>query len=205
MAFEFFDDIVVVSLRNRLDRRIMIMDQMVKYGFDFRFFNAVYDDNGVKGLVESMKLLFKECLDKKLDNVLILEDDAKFLVDNPKQFFKEVLPQVPDKYLCFYLGMNLLSPPLRMSANILKIQDCYSTHAICYSKEGMEWCLEFLNSQPLAPFDQFMRNWIVPMNRSYCTFPLMVTQRPGFSSIENCFKDWGALMTTTYAMMTKKI
>lgn len=203
MAFKFFDEIIVISLERRLDRRLLMVEQMEKSGLDFRFFNAVDDENGVRGLVGSMKILLKQCLDKHYQNVLILEDDAKFLVEDAKGFFDQVIPQIPDKYNCFYLGLNLLSRPLRISENVLKVNDCYSTHAICYSKEGMEWVLQFLETSPLMPYDQFLRQWLIPMGMSYCSYPMMMTQRDSYSDIEKGNPRWGELMAMTFAMMTK--
>lgn len=205
MGVEFFDDIIVISLAHRIDRRMLMQEQMDKAGIKFRFFDAIQDENGVKGLVESMKKVLRECLQKKMERVLILEDDAQFLVDNPVGFFEEVIPQLPQKWNCFYLGLNLLSVPKRMSTNILKVVDCYSTHSLAYSKAGMEAVLEFLEVVPVKPYDQFLRDYILPMAGSYCTFPMMMTQRLTYSDIEKKEVDWGKLMAMTFAQMTRNI
>lgn len=205
MFLDFFDKVYVVNLKSRTDRRLEMQTELDKCGIPFEFFDAVKDDNGIKGLVESMKLLFREALDKNFENILVLEDDATFLVDNPVAFLKEVLPQLPKTYQLFHFGLNLLVQPKRISENILKVIDCYSTHSICYSKEAMRIILEMLNVVPLMPYDIFIRQEILPRGASYCTFPMLATQRESYSDIEKSIPKWGQLMAMTYSMMTKNI
>lgn len=204
MVFDFFDEVYVINLPERVDRRMEMQSELDKYGIPFTFFEATKDENGVKGLVESMKRLFTHALEKKQSNVIMLEDDAQFLLP-PVDFLKEVLPQLPKDYQLFHLGLNLLAPPKRMSENILKVVDCYSTHAICYSAEGMKVCLERLEEVPLMPYDIFIRQEIICRGATYCTFPMLATQRESYSDIEKSYPKWGKLMTMTYAQMTRNI
>jgi GR25 family glycosyltransferase involved in LPS biosynthesis len=204
MVLDFFDEIVVISLEDRVDRRMFMQQQMEKYGLPYRIFNAIRHPLGVNGLVESMKAVFKECVGKRNLNTLILEDDATFVVD-PVAFLKEAIPQLPKPYDLFFLGLNLLTRPRRISANILKVEDSYSTHAICYSYEGMKFMMERLDEVAVAPYDQIVRTQILCRGRSFCTYPLLATQRPGYSDIENKEIDWGKLMSMTYNIHTKNI
>jgi len=205
MFLNFFDEVYVINLQQRADRRQEINDELGRHGIPFTLFEATYDDNGVKGLVETMKRLLGVIVAKRQKNVIILEDDAKFLVSNPVAFLKEVLPQLPKNYHLFYLGLNLIARPVRMSDNILKVTDCYSTHAIAYSYEGARIALERLNAVPLMPYDIFVRQEILPLSQSYCTFPMMATQRISYSDIEKNEPKWGELMTMTYNMHTKNL
>jgi len=205
MFLDFFDEVYCINLPHRVDRRMEMQEELDKAGIPFTFFEATKDDNGVKGLVETMKRLFRHCLDKRQSNVVILEDDAKFLVEDPVAFLKEVLPQLPKDYQLFHLGLNLLAPPKRISANILKIVDCYSTHAIAYSAGAMQICLERLEEVPVQPYDIFVRAEMLCRGASYCTFPMLATQRESFSDIELNYPPWGKLMAMTYAQMTRNV
>lgn len=205
MFLDFFDEVYVINLKERLDRRIVIEMELNSFGIPFTIFEATKDDNGVKGLVETMKRLMQEILDKRYQNVLVLEDDCSFLVPQPVEFLKQCIPQLPKNYQLFHLGLNLLSRPIRMSENILKIVDCYSTHAICYSRNGAEFVSERLMSVPVQPYDQFVRSEILPCAASYCTYPMLATQREGYSDIEKSYPKWGHLMAMTYSMMTKNL
>jgi GR25 family glycosyltransferase involved in LPS biosynthesis len=205
MFLEFFDEVYVINLPERADRLVVISDELQGHGIPFTKFVATKHENGVKGLVESMKRLFSESLAKKQSNIMVLEDDASFLVPEPVEFIRQVLQQLPKDYHLLELGLNLLTRPKRISDNLLKVMDCYSTHAICYSAEGMRFALERLCAVPVMPYDQFVRNEILCCGKTYCTYPMLATQREGFSSIENKRIDWGKLMATTYAMMTRNL
>jgi len=205
MFLNFFDEVYVINLPHRIDRRQEMNDELGRHGIPFTIFEATQDENGVKGLVETMKRLFRHALEKRQNNVLVFEDDASFLVSNPVAFLSEVLPQLPKNYQLFFLGLNLLSKPIRMSENILKVIDSYSTHAIAYSAEGMRFALERLESVPLMPYDIFVRQEILGCGLSYCTFPMMATQRVSYSDIEKATPRWGELMLMTFNMHTKNL
>jgi len=205
MFLDFFSEVYVINLAHRTDRRTEMQDHLDKVGMPFTFFEATKDDNGVKGLVETMKRLFRHILDKRQERVIILEDDALFLVPEPVDFLKQVIPQIPKDFQLFHLGLNLLAPPKRVSENVLKVIDCYSTHAIAYHKRGVEVCLERLEEVPLMPFDIFIRQEILCRGASYCSFPMLATQRESYSDIEKSFPPWGKLMAMTYAQMTRNI
>lgn len=205
MFLDFFDEVYVVNLKHRIDRKVRISDELNSHGIPFTIYEAIRDENGIRGLVDTMKKLLQEIYDKKQSNVIILEDDASFLVSNPVAMLKQVIPQIPKTYHLLYLGLNMIARPIRMSENILKVTDCYSTHAIAYSRAGIEAVLNRINDVPLSPYDQFMRSEIVPQFQSYCTFPMMATQCVGHSDIEHKEMDWGKLMTMTYQMHTKNL
>jgi hypothetical protein len=181
-----------------------MLTELNKYNIPFEFFDATKDDNGVRGLVESMKRLFAHALEKKQQRAIVLEDDVEFLL-NPVDFLKEIIPQIPKDFQLFHLGLNLLAPPKRISENVLKVVDCYSTHAICYSKEGMEICLQRLNEVPLQPYDIFIRSELLCRGQSFCCFPMLATQRESYSDIELGYPPWGKLMAMTYGQMTRNI
>lgn len=205
MLLNFFDKIYVVNLKHRIDRRVEMEDELNAHGIPFVLFEATYDDNGIKGLVETMKRLFADALAKGYRNIIVLEDDAHFLVKNPVAFLAEVLPQIPKDYHLFYLGLNLIAKPIRVSENVLKVIDCYSTHAVAYSREGMQITAERLEQVPLMPYDIFIRQEVLGRGASYCTFPMMATQRENYSDIEKSIPKWGQLMATTFAMHTKNL
>lgn len=201
-----FYTVFVINLPHRIDRRKEISDELSRHGIPFEIYQATYNENGILGLVETMKNILSDIVKSNLSNVIILEDDATFLVSDPVSFLKEVFRQVPRSYHLFYLGLNLISRPTRISENILKVNDCYSTHAIMYSYEGAKLALDMLlKNQPKA-YDIMVRENILPLQQCYCTFPMMATQRVSYSDIEK--KDdprWGQLMAMTYTMHTKNL
>lgn len=208
MFLDFFDKVYVINLRRRIDRRDFMQRQLDQCGIPFEFFEATEHPDGSIGLLYTMKRLLKHALSQYQNNVIILEDDCSFLVGDPVSFLKEVLPQLPKDYYLFYLGLNFLEKPIRMSENILKVVDCFSTHAIVYSKLAMEECLQGLERIPEGqrrPYDIFMREEILGRQSSYCTFPMLATQNESHSDIENSNPKWGALMAMSFALHTKNM
>lgn len=203
MGIYFFDKIFVINLDSRPDRLAVCDAQMKEYGIEYERFPAIQDDFGVKGLVLTMRKLFRHCLDEGYQNILVLEDDFGWLAP-PVAFLNYVIPQLPKDYKLFYLGLNLLAPTKRVSENILKVEDCYSTHSVAYSKSGMETVMEFLETEPIQPYDSFLRKWVLP-EKCFATFPMLCTQLPGYSDIEKSSPAWGELMAKTFAMYTKNI
>lgn len=204
-GIDFFDRIYILNLAEREDRRLLMAEEMCKYEIDnYEFFEATKDENGIKGLLISMKRIFEHAISRGLDNILVLEDDNLFLL-NPKLFLKAVIPQLPKTYHLFFLGLNLLAQPTRISDNILKVSQSYSTHAVTYSLAAMRMILPLLLKDPIRPYDILLRDEIQIQNESYCTLPMLSTQRPGVSDIEKGFIDWGKLMAISYRTHTKNI
>lgn len=205
MVNDFFEKVYVINLDSRPDR-LAIADCFLKeQGIKYERFPAIKDDNGIKGLILTMIKLFRHCMDAGYKNVLVLEDDVQFLVPNVNAFLNEVLPQLPTDYLTFHLGLNLLTTPTRISQNILRVNQSYSTHAIAYSREAMVIVLNELQQKELLPYDIYMRDNIQIHGRSYCTMPMIATQRPDYSDIEKRDIDWAGLMSMTFNMHTKKL
>ncbi len=198
------DKIFVISLPSRDDRRALLIDEFMKYNIQYEIWEATSHENGVQGLLLSMKALFEYCLMEGYKNVLILEDDCSFHVE-PHRFLSAALPQLPADYHCLYLGLNLLSPPVRFSENILKIGTAYSTHAIVYSKEAMSIMLAELNKGEIVPYDIMMMRSIQQQGKCYCTYPMIATQRPSYSDIDRTERDWGVLMNMTFNHHTKNL
>ncbi len=197
------DKVFVINLAKRTDRMEVISSELNVRGIEFERWEATENENGVLGLLLSMKALFNHCLSNGLDRVLILEDDCTFHVD-PVAFLKAVASQVPKDFHCLYLGLNLISKPVRISENILRITGAYSTHSLIYTRKGMELILPILDRDP-TPYDLLLFHNIHALGKSYCTYPMIATQRSGYSDIDRVDRDWGVLMSVTYSMQTKNL
>lgn len=199
-----FDKVFLINLDSRPDR-LEIMDCHLKeHGIEYERFQAIKDANGIKGLILTMQKLFKLCLDKGYQNILVLEDDAEMLFP-AVPFLREILPQLPTDYHCFHLGLNLLTQPKRVKPNILQVNTAYATHAVAYSRAGMDYIYPYLMREEIVPYDILLMKEIQPSGRCYATFPMLCTQRTNYSDIENKITDWKTLMAMTYAMHTKNL
>lgn len=205
MVNDFFEKVFLINLDSRPDR-LEVSDCILKeQGIEYERFPAIKDDNGVKGLLLTMRELFKLCIQRDYKGgVLILEDDFEFLAP-VGNFLKEVMPQLPPTYLTFHLGLNLLTVPERVSTNILLIDQAYSTHAIVYSRDAINSILPMLEKNESLAYDIMLRDEIQIHKRSFCTFPMLCTQRPDYSDIEKKFIDWKTLSTSSFNRMTKSL
>jgi GR25 family glycosyltransferase involved in LPS biosynthesis len=195
-----FSKIFVINLDNQVgqDRLETITGHFAGHEIEFERFKATENDRGAFGLLWTMKRLFIQCVSENLTNVLVFEDDAQLMVPF-WPFIETVWPQLPKDYHCLCLGTNLLSRPVRISENILRIRSAYATHAIVYSLEGMREILKALDNNPTClPYDIVLMKEIQILQKTFCTYPQMVLQRPGYSSIEKEEKDWGKHSAFTF-------
>lgn len=199
-----FSKIFVISLDNQVgwERISILQNHFAGHGIPYTLFKATEHDRGAWGLLWTMKRLFIKCVAENIDNVLVFEDDAT-IVAPFWPFIDYVWPQLPKNYHCLCLGTNLLSRPEKLSENILRIRSAYATHAIVYSLEAMRLILIALENNPTTlPYDIVLMKEIQPLQKTYCTFPQLVLQRIGYSSIEKGIKDWGAHSSFTFKAHT---
>ncbi len=205
MINELVDKVFLVNLDSRKDRLEISDCALKEQGIEYERFPAVYDVNGVKGLLLSMRNLFRLCIAMNYTKgVLVFEDDVEFLLPIVP-FLRECLPQLPKDYLTFHLGLNLLSVPKRVSPNLLLIDQSYSTHAIIYSFEAVKLLLPLLERPENKAYDILMRDELQIYCRSYASFPMIATQRTNHSDIEGKEINWKDLSVSSYNRLTKDL
>lgn len=80
-----------------------------------------------------------------------------------------------------FLGCQLTSNGCKFhSPNLIRVQKAFSTHAVLYSLQGMK---EIIAREFGYPIDNWYVENIQPMNESYCAYPLLASQREGYSDI----------------------
>lgn len=201
---KYFDRIFVISLPNEVGKKRMsvMTPHLNEHGVLFELWEGSEHKNGVIGLLSSMYYLFHFAIRFNWNNVLVLEDDNNFLLPFWPAM-DEIWPQVPKDYHCLFLSCNLLSRPERVSPNILRIASSYSTNAIVYSLEAMKLILPLIESNPTLAFDIILMKFLQPENRCYCTFPMLSSQWPGYSSIEKREINWAEYQAQSFAIYTK--
>lgn len=203
---KYFDKIFVVSLPNEIGRKRMeVMAPHLKgHGIDYEIWEGREAENGVIGLLSAMHYLFHFAIRFKWNNVLVLEDDNNWLVPFWPTM-DEIWPQVPKDYHCLFLSCNLLSRPARVSKNLLQIGSSYSTNAIVYSLDAIKLISPLIEENYTTAYDILLMKHIQPLGKSYCTYPMLSSQRPGYSSIEKKEIDWSIYQNQSFAMFTHNI
>lgn len=216
--YRTIDNLFVISLPNREDRRTPLLQDLLKRSAGFKIFEATGDDNGERGLCKTMIDIIDTCIELKYKRVLILEDDCCFIESN--YVVSRAFSELPADFDFFYLGCNLMSRPERVSENILSVTGAYSSHAILYSANGLKIAYEALVKDEMdTAYDVLLQRQ--HQSKRYCAYPILCTQRPGVSDIykhdennkilEQYYDkktksvDWGAFMQRQYSIMTKNI
>lgn len=202
---DYFDRIVVLNLKHRTDRLERTTEIMQEYDIPCEVYEAISYEPGFMGLVMTMQKLFNECLLLGMERVLVFEDDVEFCHQ------PDVISDTMDKCVeglktmdwnIFYLGLQHVRPFRRfITPNILPVNCGYSTHAAAYSKHAMEFIRSHVIHQPI---DNFLVQHYQEKNSCFCAYPLLATQRAGYSDIGKSHCDWDFYISGKYnEMMTK--
>lgn len=143
MAFEYFDEIRVINLANRKDRRASMLRELDRIGLgnDRRvaFFNAIsfadagaFSSRGARGVFHSQLAILEEAAQRG-HSVLILEDDVDF-VDGARDY------TLPRHWAIFYGGYYAKNP------NDLQASDIVGAHMMGFSAEIVPKVASYLRS-----------------------------------------------------------
>lgn len=199
MWTDFFSRIVLINLVTRTDRLLESSDELNKYGVPFEVVRAIKNENGQRGISDTLRALFKESLKMGHKKLLVFEDDVKMLVE-PNEFDRVMdLAQVelPTDWDMLYLGANIPYPSCawEYSPHLIKIGYALSLHAVAYSSKCMERILRVPRQLPIDVQIAKEVHWAAS---SFVTYPLLCTQRPGYSDIESREVSYGHFIEDRY-------
>lgn len=181
--FRFFDKIYCINLDRRKDRWACVQKQFDKIGLLGRVerVSAVEKKDKWQGCLESHIKVIKKAMHHNKKYILIFEDDIEFINYNTVRLEESIkdLFRISDWQL-FYLGGRAVSRTRKISNNILK-GSFYSTHAYAMNVAQLRGY-----SKMVVPIDIWYANNL----RSYCLYPMMVTQSNDYSDITNSFVNW---------------
>ena len=198
MAKLFHKDICN-KLKKRKDRLLDICDEMERMNIDFELVTAIEDEeNGARGLRDTVWKIIEQGVKEEWDNVLIFEDDCQFI--EPKHVVDEAMnkaiEQLPYNWLLFYLSGQVTNGfKERTGSNLLQVDMCFATHSWAISQNGMK---EIYNLGLDYPIDNSVVQKIQPLQRSYITYPILTTQRFGYSDIGKAEINWNHFLVTRY-------
>ncbi len=172
----------IINLPNRPDRLAKIKAQLDKFGIFYYVWAATKNEDGKKGLVETMRELFAHCAGMDYDNVFVFEDDSRILSDEFLEIIYKCVLQLPKDYELFYAGCNLHGKCKRYSENLIEGTGFYSSHAVMYSKAAIFRILSLLKNYNCA-YDELLVKEIQREGNTFCSFPLLVSQENGYSDI----------------------
>jgi hypothetical protein len=91
-----------------------------------------------------------------------------------------------------YLGANICNPINKVNNWFGKLSHAQSTHAYCVNNKFIPVLLDTIRHNIGKHLDLVYTEEIIPHSSCYITIPMLATQRPSFSNIENKFVnyDW---------------
>ncbi|MBK5202109.1 MAG: hypothetical protein JJE45_00105 [Prolixibacteraceae bacterium] len=179
----------VINLESRPDRMAEFQGNI--FPFEVERFNAIKTNPGWKGCTESQLTIL--AIENEFP-FIIFEDDCVLL--RPWEAVVNAMSQLPDNWDLLYLGATLMRPIERHSENLFRLKGAYCAHAIIYNSERVvDYILNncdrfFRNSLERNTLDVFYFTEVQEKFNCYIVSPLVATQRPGFSDIENMNVDY---------------
>jgi len=198
MWTDFFDKILVINLPSRTDRLLQIAEELYKWGIPYELVNATPHENGAEGLRITVEKIFRDAIADNLNSVLIFEDDAMFVdsCGNPNDTMEQVVKQLPPTWQILYLGAQCTNGfKAKPSNNLLLLDMAFATHAWAISLDGMK---EILAAGLESPIDNSIVKTVQPNGHTYITYPLLCTQRPGYSDIGRTEINWQPFIEQRY-------
>lgn len=191
----YFDEIYVINLPERKDRLLEVCEEMDKYDIPFKLVDGIKHESGAEGLRLVVENILKEAIEKNYKAILIFEDDCMW-VENPNGVIEKALEQLPDDWHILFLGAQCTRGfKYRAGTNLLQLDGAYATHAWAISLTGMKY---ILSEGLTAPIDNCIVDKVQTAQKCFITYPLLATQRTGFSSIGNADINWDAFITPRY-------
>ena len=161
--YEFFDCVVVINLKRREDRwkrflRNLPADWPFRYPLRFYGVDGTTVEvpdwwkpgSGAWGCYLSHRAIIKDCIERNINRVLILEDDA-VAMPNLALDVRHFLGNLPDDWSMLYMGGQLLELdyqlPLQVNEWVYSPYNVNRTHAYALnSQKAMRSVLEFLET-----------------------------------------------------------
>ena len=204
MWTNFFDRIFLINLPNRTERKYHSAAQLHKYKIPFEVWDATYDVNGQNGIYLTLMKLFRYCSKLELQNILVFEDDLNIICPEINKVMPAAIDQLPGDYDMLHLGANIPNPHLASwySENLIRVRRALALHAVAYSLKGMD---KILSLPKMLPIDLQIAEFIHPGGDCYVTYPMLVTQRPGYSDIEGRQTTYSCFLEDRYEKLIQHL
>lgn len=192
-AFDFFDAIYCINLKERKDRLAHSYLEFESLGITDKviIFDAIKNETACNGCRDSHIEIIRQAKEKGLKNILVLEDDIFFL-EKDSGYYNSLFKAAKSlpEFNLLYLSANTLIRLERENEYLFKAKECLTTHSICYNHSIFDTILNDYDNDNVGIIDQYLKNIIQPMNKSYIASRLCTTQRGGYSDIEREYVDY---------------
>jgi hypothetical protein len=193
-SFKLFDKVLLINLDKRPDRLKHAYDMYVKHEVVdlIERFPAIRPDNGDGrlGCILSHLEIIKKAKANGWKSILVLEDDALFM--NTSTIDASINQLMKNNWQVYYLGYNSHEPLNLVDTNLLKIVNCFSTHAIAYHESFYDTFINAFERGEIRILDVWLRDVVQKQLNCYGCYPIGATQIADYSDIE------GKVVATDY-------
>jgi len=168
--------IICLTQENRKDRHRTVKREFKKWNIEPEYFYAVK----AIGPHQSFTLSMKAILEKLTEDSLVFEDDVCMV--HPKEIFETAKKDLPDNWDLLYLGANILGKPEKITANLFRLSDVRTTHAIYYKHASVQKILDSFPNENEIMYDEYLSD--LKLN-AYIVNPMCCVQSPGHSDLWN--------------------
>jgi len=202
---------VVINLKRRPDRLKNIHREMKYIGWDYEVFDAI-DKGGYIGCALSHQKIIEDFLKTDEQYIMVLEDDCFFMPYANNQLEKSLNELDTIDWDFFHLGPSINCPVNNFSENLLNLSElpeqephhrgiyntvCYITNRK-FAKKILNW-----NVSNQKAIDQFFYEDIYNQLKCYAPSTPIVTQKIGFSDINNTTDNNHYLITYNWNLYTE--
>lgn len=201
---EFFDKTYCVNLDRRTDRWSEAMDEFNKFNLTeverisavdgkttpIQLKNRNTNVSEIALVLTNIKII-ENAKQQGLKSILILEDDVEFTdeVNNISEYFKFL----PEDWDMIYFGGNhnthmRVSPPKIINEKVCKLHQTYSTHCVGIRETAYDTILD--NLKDLTKQLDVVYSDLQKKLNVYSFYPMIATQRVGYSDIQNKTVDY---------------
>jgi len=198
-----------INLDSRPDRWSDVQNAFEGTGVHPERFSAIKHAEGWKGCGESHVAIARTAMRRGLPWVLIIEDDCVPVADFKERWptVKKALWDERDAYDIFLGGPTFIQGPAQMHGkHLMEIENAYALHFYVLRASAYEKVIAW-NPDRHGRIDVYYSDQL----RVVTTAPLLATQRPSISDIEDGVQDYSdifdrssaALDRLQYAMRTR--
>lgn len=199
------NSIYVINLKEREDRRIHIISELLKINCkNYNLFEGINGNlipnnskikNGAYGLVQTYLKIYEDWKKTENENIIVIEDDCVF-VPKFNERLESYMENVPEDWEILYFGGNhnyhMGAKTDQINEHCIKLNNTYSAHCVVIKNYVFEELINSLKNNPVE-IDVMLASLQKKYN-SYSPTKKLATQIPSYSDIENMEVDYNWLI-----------
>jgi len=199
------NSIYVINLKERLDRKLHIEDQLKKINCDNyilfegidgkKFNNPTKFPSGMYGLLKTYLNMYDHWSQSPKENILIIEDDCVF-TDDFNEKLESYINEVPTNWDMLYFGANhnyhMGQKTEPINDKCIKLNNSYSAHCVLIKSYVFEELINGIKGFTIEN-DVMMTNLQKKYN-AYSSSNTLTTQLVSYSDIQDKVMDYNWLI-----------